>query len=166
MDKDRKHHLIIYYVIPGIVFLTLISLAFALPPVAQRMGVYDTLFVTYQENTCRGSHASGVPDTHHILVQTGRYDCTDCHPVLPDGSNITLIRDCLQCHDTTFNGMAIRRPHHETQAAMDRHCQTCHGSLVDNYDDGHYIPISPVSNMTPDTKFKVMYLFSSCITLF
>ncbi len=142
---------------PMIVGLTLAGLAFALPPpVDQRMGVNDTLFSNLVESNCRGCHALGVPDAHHNLVRIGEYGCTDCHPVLPNGSGITLIRDCLQCHDNTFNGMTIRRPHHETQAAMDRHCNACHGSVVDNYDDGHYIPTSPPSSMTPDTKFKVI----------
>ncbi|HLB71754.1 MAG TPA: IPT/TIG domain-containing protein [Candidatus Methanoperedens sp.] len=149
-----------YFFILGIGFVFLMqTLVFALippPPVNQNMGVYDTLFANLTENNCRGCHASGVPDTHHLLVPAGRYSCTNCHPVLPDGSGITLIRDCIKCHDTTFNGMTIRRPHHETQAALDRHCKTCHGSVVDDYDDGHYIPTYPPSNMTPDTKFKVV----------
>jgi hypothetical protein len=52
--------------------------------------------------------------------------------------------------------MTIRRPHHETQAATDGHCKTCHGSLVDNIDDGHYIATYPPTSLTPDTKFKVV----------
>ncbi len=153
---DRKHF-ILYYLMPMMVGLILVVLAFALPPpVDQRMGAYDTLFNNLVESNCRGCHASGVPDTHHNLVRLGLYGCQDCHPVLPNGTGITLIRDCIQCHNNTFNGMNIRRPHHETLAAMDRHCQTCHGGLVDNYDDGHYIPTSPPSSMTPDTSYKVI----------
>ncbi|MCZ7383016.1 MAG: hypothetical protein O8C64_15775 [Candidatus Methanoperedens sp.] len=153
----NKRHFILYYLMPMIVGLILVGLAFALPPpVDQRMGVYDNLFGNLVESNCRGCHALGVPDSHHNLVRIGRYGCTNCHPVLPNGSGITLIRNCLQCHDTTFNGMAIRRPHHETQAAMVGHCNACHGSVVDNYDDGHYIPTSPPSSMAPDTKFKVI----------
>lgn len=126
------------------------------PPVDQRMGTYDTTFSNLAEAKCRECHISGVPGTHHNLVPTGEYGCTNCHPVLPNGSGITLVRDCVQCHDSTFNGMVIRRPHHETQAAMDGHCKDCHGSVVENYDDGHYIPSYSISNMTPDTKFKVV----------
>lgn len=140
---------------PATVGLVLVGFAIALPPVDQRMGVYDTLFGNLVESNCRGCHASGVAFSHHNLVQTGSYGCQDCHPVLPDGTGITLVRNCLQCHENTFNGMNIRRPHHETQAAMDGHCKTCHGP-VDDFDDGHYIPASPPSNMTPDTKFKVI----------
>ncbi|MCZ7396505.1 MAG: IPT/TIG domain-containing protein [Candidatus Methanoperedens sp.] len=56
--------------------------------------------------------------------------------------------------------MNIRRPHHETQAATVGHCRACHGSLVDNIDDGHYIATSPLSNLTPSTTFKVINLTS------
>src|SRR5659263_573434 len=36
-------------------------------------------------------------------------------------------------------------------------CRNCHASgVVDNFDDGHYIPSYPPSSMTPDTKFKVI----------
>lgn len=125
------------------------------PPVNQNMGMYDTLFVNFTDSQCRTCHASGVPDTHHNLVAKGEYGCTNCHPVLPDGSGIILIRDCIQCHDNTFNGMSIRRPHHESPSALSGQCKTCHGSVVDNYDDGHYIPSYSPSSMTPDTKFKV-----------
>jgi hypothetical protein len=52
--------------------------------------------------------------------------------------------------------MTIRRPHHETLDAQERHCSRCHGNLVDDYDDGHYIPPYDVSEVTPDTKFKVV----------
>jgi hypothetical protein len=153
-----KKNFILYYIMPITVFLILVGLAYALspPPVDQRMGVYDTVFSNLVESNCRGCHALGVPGAHHNLVVSGEFGCQNCHPVLPNGSGITLIRDCLQCHDTTFNGMNIRRPHHETQAATDGHCKTCHGSLVDNYDDGHFIPTYLPTTMTPDTKFKVV----------
>lgn len=151
-----------YYIISITALLIFGDLVFALPPVDQRMGVYDTLLGDLVESNCRNCHASGVPSTHHNLVAEGTinpytnapFGCQDCHPVV-DG-NVTLVRNCIQCHNNTFNGMNIRRPHHETQAAMARHCNACHGSLVDNYDDGHYIPTSPTTNMTPNTTFKVI----------
>ncbi len=151
-----KKNLIIHYLIPVTTGLILVGLALALPPpVDQRLGVYDTLFGNLVESNCRGCHATGVADTHHDLVRMGTYGCQNCHPVLPDGT-ITLVRSCLQCHNNTFNGMVIRRPHHETQAAADRHCNACHGSLVDNYDDGHYIATYQPTSMTPDTKYKAI----------
>ncbi|MCZ7356869.1 MAG: IPT/TIG domain-containing protein [Candidatus Methanoperedens sp.] len=151
--------------------LILVGLAFAAipaPPVNQNMGIYDTLLINYNETMCRVCHASGVPDTHHNLVANhaiNRYtsqpfQCTDCHPVLPDGTGITMVRNCIQCHNNTFNGMNIRRQHHETQAATIGNCQACHGSLVDNINDGHYIATSPLSNLTPNATFKVINLTS------
>jgi hypothetical protein len=160
-----KKHFILRYLMPITAGLILVGLAFALPPpVDQRLGVYDTLLGSLVETNCRSCHATGVTDTHHNLIaraEINRYTnapfgCQDCHPALPNGTGISLVRNCIECHDNTFNGMNIRRPHHETQAATDQHCNACHGSLVDNYDDGHYIPTYPPSSMTPDTKFKVI----------
>lgn len=155
---DRKRRITIYIIMPITIFLILIGLSFALspPPVEQRMGMYDTLFTTLTETSCRSCHASGVDDTHHILVGPNtQYGCLDCHPIQPDGS-ILVVNDCIQCHDNIFNGMTIRRPHHETQDALNGHCMTCHGSVVANVDDGHYISTAPPSSMTPDTKYKVI----------
>lgn len=137
------------------------GLAYALippPPVNQKMGIYDALFASFTEGKCRDCHTPGVPDRHHMLVATGEYRCSDCHPVVTVNGTpqITMVRDCIQCHDNTFNGIAIRRPHHETQDAKDRHCSFCHGNLVDDFDDGHYIPAYNISEVTPDTKYKVI----------
>jgi len=153
---DKKQFLL-YYLMPITVYLILVGLAYAVspPPVDQRMGVMTLCSPILQKTIAEDvMHWSTWGASH--LVPTGEYGCTNCHPVLPNGSGITLIRDCIQCHDTTFNGIVIRRPHHETQAATEGHCKTCHGSLVDNYDDGHFIPTYAPSIMTPDTKFKVI----------
>ena len=114
------------------------------------MGVYDTVFGDFAEDDCRECHSSGLPDRHHMLVEEGEYECLDCHPVGPGGQGVTIIRDCTNssCHTST--------PHHDTQDALDRHCSHCHGSLVDDYDDGHYIPSYPPSLVTPDTSYNVM----------
>ncbi len=148
----KKSRFILYYILPAMVF---VGMVFALPPpVDQKLGAYDTLYTNLVESNCRSCHATGVSMDHHNLVQTGEYVCKNCHPT--NGSGTTLIRNCIQCHNNTFNGMNIRRPHHETQAAIDKHCKSCHGSLVDDYDDGHYIPTYSPTSMTPDTKYKVI----------
>src|SRR5659263_583118 len=136
------------------------GLAFALiphPSVDQDMGTYDTLSSNLSEAACRECHSSGVPDTHHDLKATGKYQCANCHPVItnPDGSQTTtIVGDCMQCHNATFNNMTIRKPHHESQNAQDGHCSSCHGNIVDDYDDGHYIPVYNVSLVTPDPKYR------------
>jgi hypothetical protein len=162
MNKNRKEDNMkrryVFVLSIGLVFLvqTLVLALIPAPPVNQNMGMYDTLFLNVNESGCRSCHASGVPDTHHNLVATGKYGCMNCHPELQDGSGVTLVRNCIQCHNNSFNGMTIGRPHHESSAALGGHCKTCHGSVVDNYDDGHYIPSYTPSSMTPDTKFKIV----------
>jgi hypothetical protein len=120
------------------------------PPANQDMGVYDTVFGEFAEDDCRECHSSGLPDRHHMLVEDGEYECLDCHPVGPGGHGVTIIRDCTNssCHTST--------PHHDTQDALARNCSHCHGSLVDDYDDGHYIPPYPPSLVTPDTSYNVI----------
>ena len=142
------------YLNGAIVILALLGTAIAIippPPVNQDLGVYDTLFGDLAENECRVCHNSGVPDRHHLLVPNENYNCTDCHPVETqlDGTQaINLTRDCMACH--------LKTPHHETQDALDKHCSNCHGNIVDDFDDGHYIPDYPVSLVTPDTRYKVI----------
>ena len=135
-----------------IAILALVSIAMALippPPANQDLGIYDTVFGEFDEAGCRECHSSGLPDRHHMLVPNEGYECLDCHPVGPGGQGVTIIRDCTNssCHTST--------PHHETQEALDRHCSECHGSFVDDYDDGHFIPEYDPSLVTPDTSFKV-----------
>ena len=127
------------------------------PPVFQNIGMLDTLAGLLSEADCRACHTSGLPDRHHVLynqlippssvvpypdsdgdtVPDTNYVCLSCHD-----QNFTVVRDCLQCHNTGS-------PHHTTQAAFDRQCTQCHGDLVDDYDDGHYIPTYAASLVTP-----------------
>lgn len=138
--------------IAGVMALLLIGITMAIvppPPANQDLGIYDTVFDEFTEEKCRECHSSGLPDRHHMLVFHEEYVCTDCHP--PDhgsGNPVTVIRDCLNssCHTGT--------PHHETTAAIERHCSVCHGTFVDDYDDGHYIPDYAVSNVTPATGYR------------
>lgn len=125
----------------------------------------------------------GVPTRHHRLVMLGTtnpltnvpFACTDCHPSTPGvGNGILLERSCVQCHNgTSFsNGNSIgghvgnfSRPHHVNTAyddanigtpAANRTCNFCHGSFVNNYNDGHYKPTYATSLMiTPFATFKV-----------
>jgi hypothetical protein len=123
------------------------------PPVFQTIGMLDTEAHLLTEADCRVCHNSGVPDRHHVLYDQGvagssvapypeynngdLYTCMSCH-----GDAFALVRDCLQCHNTGS-------PHHTTQDAFDRHCTACHGDLVADFDDGHYIPSYGASLVTP-----------------
>jgi endonuclease V-like protein UPF0215 family len=102
-----------------------------------------------------------VPTRHHNLVPTGKYGCTNCHPVItgPNGQGVLIDRNCLMCH----NGSAFYanpslipgRPHHNTTLAQQRNCEACHGGFVDNFNDGHYVPPYNESIITPSTTFKI-----------
>ncbi len=127
------------------------------PPVNQVIGFKDVSLGDLTEADCRVCHASGVPDRHHNLVSKTipsgsivpypdsdgdgvadtSYVCLSCHD-----QNFTVVRDCTACH----NGSS---PHHTTPDAQARHCVACHGDVVDNYDDGHYVPSYTPSLVTP-----------------
>jgi len=121
------------------------------PPVNQTIGMDDVATGSLTEADCRVCHDSGLPDRHHVLygdtvaVPTsapfpdageGIYVCLTCHD-----DNFTVVRDCLACHTSS--------PHHTTPAALAGDCVACHGDLVDNMDDGHYIPTYSPSLVTP-----------------
>jgi hypothetical protein len=127
----RKHIFML-----GIVFAVLMQtvvLALMPPAVVQNIEMYDTLSLN-NESGCRYCHASGVPNTHHDLVAAGKYSCENCHPVRLDGNGTALVRDCLQCHNNTFNGMNIKRPHHDSPEALNGNCKKCHASLATGSD--------------------------------
>jgi len=121
------------------------------PPVFQSIGTLDTVTGLLTEADCRACHSSGIPDRHHVLygqdLPPGSlipypdgetiYTCLNCH-----SENFTVERDCLQCHNAGS-------PHHTTANAVARNCSACHGDLVDDFDDGHYIPTYSASLVTP-----------------
>ncbi|MFV1967306.1 MAG: hypothetical protein ACC628_17900, partial [Pirellulaceae bacterium] len=126
------------------------------PPVNQTIGMPDVAFEGLAEADCRACHNSGVPDRHHVLygqslppgsiapfpdsdgdgVPDPSYVCLSCHD-----ENFSPIRDCIQCHTESA--------HHATPAAQAGDCVSCHGDIVDNFDDGHYIPTYEPSLVTP-----------------
>ncbi|MFV1964643.1 MAG: cytochrome c3 family protein [Pirellulaceae bacterium] len=148
-------------VVAGMTLLLASSSAWAdvpAPPVNQLLGFPDVGFGDLTEPDCRACHASGVPDRHHGLyglpidhantlvpypdsdgdgVDDPVYVCLSCHD-----QNFTVVRDCTVCHDSTS-------PHHKTAIADSGDCQACHGSIVDNMGDGHYIPTYAPSLVTP-----------------
>jgi hypothetical protein len=129
------------------------------PPVNQTIGMADSLFGELTEADCRACHASGVTDRHHLLysqpipagslvphpdadgngIPDSTYGCLNCHD-----ASFAPIRDCTVCH--TSNA------HHTTPAAINHDCVSCHGDVVDNIGDGHYIPTYLPSDVTPSTR--------------
>jgi hypothetical protein len=133
------------------------------PPTNQYIGFPDFSFSSLNEAECRVCHDSidgnGTADSHHLLYETSipegsivpypdvdgipgpdtTYGCLNCHESDPPGDFVE--RDCTVCHTTGL--------HHESSDAQDGDCVACHGDLVNNRDDGHYIPIHEPSLVTP-----------------
>jgi hypothetical protein len=130
------------------------------PPVNQTIGQPDVLTADMQEADCRVCHDAndGVPDRHHGLYNGAvpdpslvpypqfntpdgsggfLYSCMSCH-----NDDFILERNCLVCHNAGS-------PHHATPDAAALHCSECHGALVNDFDDGHYIPSYAPSLVTP-----------------
>jgi hypothetical protein len=156
----RRYHFI--WAIMVVVIMQVLVLALIPPPPAnQYLGIYDTSLTQYNESMCRDCHSSGVPDRHHLLVQSGKFGCIDCHPKIVGSENQSILidRNCIDCHSGTpfyaNSNISIDRPHHNTTYAQNRDCKACHGSYVDNYNDGHYVPTYPTSLMTPLTGYRM-----------
>ncbi len=135
------------------------------PPVNQVLGLRDVFMRNQTEATCRACHDSGVPDRHHMLYGTSTegdfvpypdtngdgtpdatFNCLSCH-----GTTFTVVRDCTQCHKEVeaSPGRPSGTVHHSGPAASSGDCKSCHGDIVDNRGDGHYIPTYAPSLVTP-----------------
>jgi hypothetical protein len=141
------------------------------PPVNQTLGMEDTSFDNLTAAECRVCHVGSQADRHHLLVGQDilpdslvpnpdadgdgvddvTYDCLNCHDmefndVTGTWGLVQNFRDCTECHNTGT-------PHHTTADALARNCVACHGDLIDNFDDGHYIPTYAPSPATPARSF-------------
>jgi hypothetical protein len=121
------------------------------PPVNQTLGIKDAVTdfsgqtQTVNRAFCAQCHPGSLVERHHNLIFTENRDCLFCHTLLPGGVGFefTDFRECTNCHKTS--------PHHTSVAAQARDCQACHGTLVDNFNDGHPIPTYTISSITPQT---------------
>ena len=118
------------------------------PPAEQAIGLWDRSFNNMNASDCRGCHDDNVSDLHHQLINTKGLFCTTCHKM--DCSSGTCLfvpfRDCFLCHSQIAGQASV---HHLGQAARDGDCVSCHGKLVQNRDDGHYIPAYNASMVSP-----------------
>jgi chitodextrinase len=118
-----------------------------------QVGWTSVAFGVLVEGDCRACHDSGVPDRHHALYGSERGGVTPPYPDPGGGTTWTCInchsesftaeRDCVVCHTASA--------HHSTPAAQGGDCVSCHGDVVDNMDDGHYIPSYAPSLVTPSS---------------
>ncbi len=142
------------------------------PPVEQNISFYDAGTNAADASLCRGCHTgTGSPpndvspmDRHHNLLPTPGfpYGCNDCHPTVgtPGSQTMYVEKNCINCHNGTGFYLVPfvnpGRPHHDTAQAQARNCKYCHGgSVVDNYNDGHYVPPYNTSTVTPYADNKV-----------
>jgi hypothetical protein len=146
------------------------------PPVRQEIGIQDILYNNLTESDCRFCHENpvqfpvldvSIPDRHHLLegnvipdptdapfANPGElYECLSCHEVDTSTGEIVFIveRDCLVCHIQDPSELTV---HHRTELAQGTlpqgpDCQACHGDIVDNRDDGHFIPTFDPMPETP-----------------
>jgi hypothetical protein len=95
-----------------------------------------------------------VPDADGDGTDDTVYGCLNCHQQDTSGGIIQFLveRDCTQCH---IQGSSFELTvHHRTDLALGNlpqgpDCKACHGSLVDNIEDGHFIPTYDPSLVTP-----------------
>jgi hypothetical protein len=140
------------YLATSLMILLLVSLAIAVippPPANQNIGLYDTVFTGFSTEECKNIDCHGdenIPNRHHLLIDSEGYVCLDCHKI-NDGV-FEPFRNCSDCHEVS--------PHHITDDAQNLECSSCHGSLVDDYNDGHVIPTYEKSLITPDSSYKAI----------
>lgn len=118
------------------------------PPADQNIGLWDRSFNSMSESDCRGCHGDKIVELHHNLVNSKNLTCLTCHKMLESTGTLQFLpfRDCFQCH-TQIAGQAS--VHHTGQTAQNGDCVSCHGKLVQNRGDGHYIPAYGASMVTP-----------------
>ena len=149
MEENKMIRKGLIYLATTLMILLLVSLAMALvppPPANQDLGLYDTVFTGFTTEECKECHTPPLVDRHHALIADEGKSCLDpdCHSIT--NGVIDLFRNCSDCHSSS--------PHHMTDDAQDYNCSKCHGSLVDDYEDGHIIPDYDISPITPNTNYE------------
>lgn len=94
--------------------------------------------IELSEADCRCCHTSGVPDRHHLLVQTRNAVCLDCHRMVMNTATGSLeaevVRDCIACHTAS---LADR--HHLAASSQNTECLGCHAVLLDPATGSFYV---------------------------
>jgi hypothetical protein len=110
------------------------------------------------------------PDINNDGVNDSFYGCENCHPDDPGTPVIdfTVTRDCLLCHVQIDGAGSV---HHLTPTAQGTDspigdpnvgdCTPCHGTLVDDTGDGHFIPDYDPTPRTPTPSGGLAFPFNS-----
>jgi len=145
----KKIAVIVGFVVISVSLGTTLCLAnVPAPPTDQNMGLWDSSFNNMSVDDCRACHGASVSVLHHKLITTKSLECTTCH-TLHNSSGMFVFapfNDCLECHTQIAGQTSV---HHLGQAAQNGDCASCHGLLVQNRDDGHYIPTYGATMVTP-----------------
>jgi len=96
------------------------------------------------------------PDPNGDGTPETEYECLSCHSLTWDDFSMSYqlvqnFRNCLNCHQQTDEATV----HHLTTFAANQDCKACHGGLINNPNDGHYIPTYQPSLVTPWPSGKV-----------
>ncbi|MCU7906236.1 MAG: hypothetical protein KZQ76_10420 [Candidatus Thiodiazotropha sp. (ex Epidulcina cf. delphinae)] len=96
------------------------------------------------------------PDPDGDGIPNTLYECLSCHVLEFNTSTfmyelVQNFRNCLGCHEQAAEATV----HHLTALAAAQDCKACHGGLIDNPNDGHYIPTYQPSLVTPWPSGKV-----------
>ncbi|MEJ2691719.1 MAG: hypothetical protein P8166_01395 [Candidatus Thiodiazotropha sp.] len=78
------------------------------------------------------------------------YECLSCHSLEWNPVNFAYelvqnFRNCINCHHQDAEATV----HHKTTFAANQDCKACHGGLINNPGDGHYVPTYQPSLVTP-----------------
>jgi len=113
-------------------------------PTINTSGLFNSAFAlngVVTEEDCRMCHCFNVPDTHHLLVQAGNYECLSCHQIKWDevsqGYYTELIRDCVVCH-----GNIVGNRHHLLVQAGSYECLDCHQVIWNEASQSYYIDLN------------------------
>lgn len=90
------------------------------------------------------------PDSDGNGVADTTYACLNCHALEWDPVTFSYVlaqnfRNCMNCHIQNAEATV----HHRTTFAANRDCKACHGGLINNPLDGHYVPTYQPSLVTP-----------------
>jgi hypothetical protein len=120
--------------------------------------------------TCRAGTVAPDTDSDNDGQTDATYQCLNCHIEDTTGGIITLIvfRDCLVCHVQVAGEASV---HHLTPTAQGidsplgdpdvGDCTPCHGTLVDDTGDGHFIPDYAPTPRTPTPSGGIAFPLNS-----
>ncbi len=140
------------------VFLLLLFVTLAFPlyskaarpplPANQDIGLFDAVFNDLSAQDCRTCHGESISTLHHTLNSGAPPACLTCHSMTSDAGTLQpfITTNCLECHEQQPGNASV---HHLTDRAQLGDCVACHDSLVQNLDDGHYIPSYAATMVTP-----------------